>query len=73
MPCRISKSSNLLHHRVDIFMAHGVDPLVKIGGQQIPNNVKERRHPCSSPILVLINQKNHVPFVNKPLLSTKDL
>jgi hypothetical protein len=34
MPCRTSKSSTLLHHQVHSFMAHGVDPLVEIGGQQ---------------------------------------
>jgi hypothetical protein len=25
----------LLHHQVHIFMEHGVDPLVEIGGQQV--------------------------------------
>jgi hypothetical protein len=35
MPCRTSKSSTLLHHQVHSFMAHGVDPLVEIGGQHL--------------------------------------
>jgi hypothetical protein len=34
MPCRTRKSSTLLHHQVHSFMAHGVDPLVEIGGQE---------------------------------------
>jgi hypothetical protein len=36
LPCRTSKSSTWLHHQVHSFMAHGVDPLVEIGGQQSP-------------------------------------
>jgi hypothetical protein len=34
MPCRTRMSSTLLRHQVHSFMAHGVDPLVEIGGQQ---------------------------------------
>jgi hypothetical protein len=34
LPCRTRKSSTWLHHQVHSFMAHGVDPLVEIGGQQ---------------------------------------
>jgi hypothetical protein len=39
MPCRTSKSLTWLHHQVHSFMAHGVDPLVEIGGQQEGSNV----------------------------------
>jgi hypothetical protein len=34
LTCRTRKFSTLLHHQVHSFMAHGVDPLVEIGGQQ---------------------------------------